>query len=143
MAGRLTNSLLEREPSFGFSTVQRIAARLAQLFQSDISRARALQITDTLRSRLYDAGVFDAYRFCVAFLASPKEKNAMKTFFFRSARIARLGRTCQAAPVAETNAAASAQATPLEQQLKELDTLTRWPTHRIRSFLVTQSRSVR
>ena len=67
----------------------------------------------------------------------------MKTFFFRSVRIARLGRTCQAAPVAETTAAASDQATPLEQQLKELDTLTRWPTHRIRSFLVTQSRSVR
>ena len=68
----------------------------------------------------------------------------MKTFFFRSARIARLGRTCQAAPVAETTAAAaSAQAKPLEQQLKELDTLTRWPTHRIRSFLATQSRSAR
>ena len=45
---------------------------------------------------------------------------------------------------ARTNAAAtSGQAKPLEQQLKELDTLTRWPTHRIRSFLVTQSRSVR
>ena len=67
----------------------------------------------------------------------------MKTFFFRSARMVRLGRTCAAVSAVESTLVANAQAKPLEQQLKELDTLTRWPTHRIRSFLATQSRSAR
>ena len=74
----------------------------------------------------------------------------MKTFFFRSVRMigfARFDRACAAAPSAPSSTAASAStsatSSPLEEQLKELDTLTRWPTHRIRSFLVTQSRGVR
>lgn len=62
----------------------------------------------------------------------------MKTF------IARLASNACAAR-ARANTAVGAQArhaeqrqTSMEQQLRELDTLTGWPTHRIRSFLATQ-----
>ncbi|QIL81926.1 hypothetical protein G7047_19860 [Diaphorobacter sp. HDW4A] len=65
----------------------------------------------------------------------------MKTFFFRSARMTPRSRNC-AAEVSSA-AASTASPKPLQEQLRELDTLTGWPTHRIRSFLVTQSRGAR
>ncbi|MBF5004085.1 hypothetical protein [Diaphorobacter caeni] len=66
----------------------------------------------------------------------------MKTFFFRTARMTSRNRSC----TTETSSAAASTASPsqpLQDQLRELDTLTRWPTHRIRSFLATQSRRAR
>lgn len=66
----------------------------------------------------------------------------MKTLFIRTIRTQR---TC--APAAGTTMATAhvvdrTAASPLEQ-LRELDTQTCWPTHRIRNFLATQKRSVR
>lgn len=71
----------------------------------------------------------------------------MTSFFFGATR-RHSART--AAPA--SGAAAVADARPLASpvcpasaldQLKELDTRTSWPTHRIRNFLATQSRTVR
>ena len=74
----------------------------------------------------------------------------MTSFFFGAAR-RHSART--AAPASGAAAvAAVADARPLASpvcpasaldQLKELDTRTSWPTHRIRNFLATQSRTVR
>ena len=71
----------------------------------------------------------------------------MTSFFFGATR-RHSART--AAPA--SGAVAVADARPLASpvcpasaldQLKELDTRTSWPTHRIRNFLATQSRTVR
>ena len=73
----------------------------------------------------------------------------MTSFFFGATR-RHSART--AAPVSGVAAVAVADARPLASpvcpasaldQLKELDTRTSWPTHRIRNFLATQSRTVR
>ena len=67
----------------------------------------------------------------------------MKTFFFRTQRSASLGGACIDAPVSVTLTRVTVHAKPIDQQLRELDTLTHWPTHRIRNFLVTQARDKR
>ena len=73
----------------------------------------------------------------------------MTSFFFGATR-RHSART--AAPSSGAASAAVADARPLASpvcpasaldQLKELDTRTSWPTHRIRNFLATQSRTVR
>lgn len=73
----------------------------------------------------------------------------MTSFFFGATR-RHSART--AAPASGVAAVAVADARPLASpvcpasaldQLKELDTRTSWPTHRIRNFLATQSRTVR
>ncbi|WP_353234907.1 hypothetical protein [Diaphorobacter ruginosibacter] len=67
----------------------------------------------------------------------------MKIPFLRPARMQRTH-----APAMHAGAAAAARQTdgaahsPLEQ-LRELDTQTCWPTHRIRNFLATQGRGAR
>lgn len=72
----------------------------------------------------------------------------MTSFFFGATR----RHSARTAAPASGAAAAVADARPLASpvcrasaldQLKELDTRTSWPTHRIRNFLATQSRTVR
>ncbi|QNP50029.1 hypothetical protein [Diaphorobacter aerolatus] len=72
----------------------------------------------------------------------------MKTFFIRSIRQSRDRIATAMADAGATRAASNVAShepsqAPLEQQVMALDTLTTWPTHRIRSFLSMQSRRVR
>ena len=55
-----------------------------------------------------------------------------------AAAVAAVAAVADARPLASPVCPASAL-----DQLKELDTRTSWPTHRIRNFLATQSRTVR
>lgn len=67
----------------------------------------------------------------------------MKTFFIRSNR---LQRSCANTESPDTDRAAQRQNAPQDNAVSQamaLDTLTTWPTHRIRNFLTMQSRSGR
>lgn len=73
----------------------------------------------------------------------------MTSFFFgatrrHSAHTAAPSSGAAAVAVADALQLASpVSTTSALDQLKELDTRTSWPTHRIRNFLATQSRTVR
>ncbi len=67
----------------------------------------------------------------------------MKNFLIRTIRAQSVCTPASATDPRTQDAGKSAAAPSPLEQVRALDTQTCWPTHRIRSFLTTQSRGVR